>query len=155
MTRLHDMCNTPEYHAWESMRTRCHAGENSVHYDRYKGRGIRVCEAWERSFVAFYEHVGPRPSPNHTLDRINNDGNYEPGNVRWATRTEQQRNTRVTSFATIGGVTRSVREWDDIAGLRAGTVKKRLQRGWSNDRLLRPANPVAVQRGFKRWASAT
>lgn len=135
----HGMANTPEYHAWESMRTRCHAGRNSVHYERYKARGIRVCEEWERSFIAFYEHVGPRPSPKHTLDRIDNNGNYELGNVRWTTRRVQQRNTRITSMVTINGVTRPARDWEEIAGLRYGLLKNRLRRGWPTEDLLLPS----------------
>lgn len=148
---IHGMCHTPEYHAWEGMKTRCAAGEESIHYSRYKARGIKVCERWANSFIAFYEDVGPRPSPLHSIDRIDNNGNYEPANVRWATRTVQQRNTRATSFVTIDGVTRSVREWDDIAGLRAGTVKTRLQRDWPKERLLQPRDPIRVQSGLKRW----
>lgn len=135
---VHGMCHTPEYHAWESMRTRCHAGEESIHYDKYKARGIKVCEEWEQSFVAFYEHVGPRPSPEYTLDRVNNNGNYEPGNVRWATRREQQRNKRTTSMITINNVTRSARDWEEIAGLRYGALKNRLRQGWPTKDLLLP-----------------
>lgn len=134
----HGMTNTPEYHAWESMRTRCHAGEDSIHYDKYKARGIKVCEEWEQSFMAFYEHVGPRPSSEHTLDRVDNNGHYEPGNVRWATRRTQQRNKRTTNMVTIDGITRAARDWEEIAGLSYGALKNRLRRGWPAKDLLLP-----------------
>lgn len=75
------MSGTPEYAAWRNMISRC-----SPTYRQYKdwgGRGITMCDEWRQSFIAFFEHIGPRPSPEYTVDRINNDGNYEPGNVRW------------------------------------------------------------------------
>jgi len=81
---------TPEYQAWQNMRARC---MNAAHpkYARYGGRGITVCPEWD-SFPAFFDHIGPRPSADHSLDRIDNERGYEPGNVRWATRREQQLN---------------------------------------------------------------
>lgn len=87
---LHGMYGSPEYRAWASMRTRCRpkCASRRLYYDK----GIKVCQRWSDSFVAFYEDVGARPSPRHTLDRIDSNGNYEPGNVRWATWTVQARN---------------------------------------------------------------
>jgi hypothetical protein len=75
------------------MIQRC-TNPNEAGYKNYGGRGIRVCDAWLSSFEAFYAHVGPKLSPKLSLDRIDNDGNYEPGNVRWATRSEQRMNRR-------------------------------------------------------------
>lgn len=83
----------PEYRTWSAMIDRCHR-EGNDGFANYGGRGIKVCEKWRKSFQAFYDHVGPKPTPDHSIDRIDVDGDYEPGNVRWATRTEQSMNTR-------------------------------------------------------------
>ena len=83
----------PEYDIWKAMKQRC-ANPNNISYKHYGARGIKVCRRWERSFLAFIKDVGRRPSPNHSIDRIDNDGDYKPGNVRWATESQQQRNKR-------------------------------------------------------------
>ncbi len=92
---------TPEWNAWASMWKRC---TNSKHkyYGRYGCRGIIVCERW-KNFTAFFADMGRRPSPRYSLDRIDNDGNYEPGNCRWATSAEQIRNSSTTKL-TVGAV---------------------------------------------------
>lgn len=83
----------PLYHTWAHMVERCHDPRRAG-YQWYGARGIKVCERWRRDFTAFLADMGPRPSPKHSLDRINNDGDYEPGNVRWATAKEQRANQR-------------------------------------------------------------
>jgi hypothetical protein len=89
----HGMRNTPEYHAWHSMKDRCTNPRHRA-WRNYGGRGITVCLEWLASFEAFIAHVGSRPSPDHSLDRIDNNGGYGPGNVRWATLSQQMRNRR-------------------------------------------------------------
>lgn len=90
---IHGMCDTPEYDAWHKMKGRC-LNKSDRKYPDYGGRGITVCQEWIDSFEAFYSHIGKRPSKKHSLDRIENENGYEPGNVRWATIIEQNNNKR-------------------------------------------------------------
>ena len=89
----HGLSNSPEYRIWAGMKSRCYNPKHES-FRHYGARGIKVCDRWLHDFLAFLQDVGSRPSPNHSLDRIENDGNYEPGNVRWATPAEQLINRR-------------------------------------------------------------
>lgn len=89
----HGMYRTPEYESWRHLKQRCYNTKHK-HYSYYGGRGIQVCERWRTSFTAFYNDMGKKPTPEHTVDRINPDGHYEPSNCRWATRREQRLNQR-------------------------------------------------------------
>ena len=119
---------TGEYRAWVSMLTRCY-NSRSVFFSHYGARGIAACERWRHDFAAFLADMGPRPSPKHSLDRIDNDGGYEPGNCRWATRSEQARNKRNTQFITAYGVTLPIAEWAEATGINLGTLRSRIRRG--------------------------
>lgn len=99
----HGMSKSPEHRAWQQMLQRCRNPKHRA-YPSYGGRGISVCDRW-LTFENFFEDVGQRPSAAHSIDRINNDGNYEPNNVRWASGAQQQRNRR-TSRLTADEVAR-------------------------------------------------
>lgn len=94
----HGMSKSTEYRSWSAMLQRCY-NPKSDRFTRYGGRGITVCERWANSFENFFEDMGKKPSPSHSIDRIDNDGNYNPVNCRWATRSEQQLNKSTTPIA--------------------------------------------------------
>lgn len=127
---------TPEYRTWSGMRQRCRDDS------RYTERGITVCDRWLHSFPNFLEDMGPRPSSKHSIDRINNDGNYEPSNCRWATATEQVNNRRVTLLMEFGGKSQSITQWARQLGKSKETLRKRLKQG------LEPAS-VLFKKGEK------
>ncbi len=83
----------PEYIAWNSMKNRCYK-KSQQNYERYGGRGIKVCDEWLHDFPSFFSHIGTKPTPQHSLDRIDNMRNYEPGNIKWSTPKEQAANRR-------------------------------------------------------------
>jgi hypothetical protein len=89
----HGRSRTPEHVAWKGMKRRCHS-PNNHRWEHYGGRGIEVCDRWRDSFENFFADMGPRHSPRHSIDRIDNDGDYEPGNCRWATQSQQMKNRR-------------------------------------------------------------
>lgn len=119
---------TKEYRAWSAMIRRC-IYPSMQDYPRYGGRGTTVCDRWRKSFEAFLADVGPAPSDRHTLDRKDNDGHYEPGNVRWATTAEQSRNMRTNRFITAFGRTLIANDWAKETGINRQTILARLARG--------------------------
>ncbi len=121
---------TPVYRLWNGIKKRCFdASHNSFH--RYGGRGIGMHEAWRASFETFAAAVGERPSAAHSLDRIDNDGNYEPGNVRWATAAEQANNTSVNVRYEFGGEHLTLPQVAAKVGLPESTIENRLKVGRS------------------------
>ena len=129
---------TPEYTTWMLMVQRCH-GEHGRRDSRYGGRGISVCDRWRESFDNFLADMGPKPGPGYSIDRIRNDGDYEPGTCRWATHKEQARHKRNSRYLTYRGRTLCVAEWAEVCGLNPQTILKRLARGWSIERTLSEA----------------
>jgi hypothetical protein len=118
------------------MRRRCRNPKDRA-YRNYGGRGIKVCDRWQ-TFENFLADMGEQP-PNKEIDRINNDGNYEPRNCRWATVKEQARNRRTNRFVTIKGETHTIVEWAEISGLSPERIRQRLVlQHWHPDKLLTP-----------------
>lgn len=144
---------SPEYHAWNRMKERC-TNPSNIGFRYYGGRGIRVCNAWLSSFEAFLADVGLRPSEQHSIDRIDVNGNYEPRNVRWATDVEQARNKRTSVRVTLNGETLPAEEWAERLGISGTLIRKRLASGWTDERAL--TQPVRVLdqswRGARRTA---
>ena len=131
----HGMSGTSEYCCWQHIIDRC-CNPRSKDYPNWGGRSISIAPEWRESFQAFYDHIGPRPGFGYTVDRIDNDGNYEPGNVRWATRRTQARNTRVNRRLEFEGRSLTLGEWAEVLGVSRRTLITRLSRGWTLDRTL-------------------
>lgn len=126
----HHRSNTSEYHVWEAMKARC-LNKSHFKWGSYGGRGIKISKRW-MSFNNFFTDMGERPSKNHQLDRINNNGPYAPSNCRWATRKTQQNNTRRNRFITANGLTLSTRQWSKKTGLGYETILQRINKyGWT------------------------
>lgn len=126
----HGMCGTPEYRSWRAAKSRCNNPSN-VNFKNYGGRGIRMCKAWSDDFTIFAADMGKRPSAKYSLDRNDNDGDYEPNNCRWATRAEQSRNSRQNRFLTFQNKTYCFTDWANILGMDRSTLRDRFYRGWS------------------------
>lgn len=134
----HGMSETPEWLAHKNMRARCYTRKD-IGYHRYGGRGIRVCDEWlgPGGFEQFYSDVGPRPSSDHSLGRIDNNKNYGPGNVRWETRIQQGRNQSTNRLITYRGVTKTATEWANDHGGSIQALVARLDKyGWSVEKAL-------------------
>lgn len=101
---------TKEYRTWTKVKCRC-LNKNNTGYADYGGRGIKICDRWINSYENFLEDMGRAPSDNHSIDRIDNNGNYEPGNCRWATQVEQHNNKRSTKMLELDGVIMSMKQW--------------------------------------------
>jgi hypothetical protein len=122
--------HAPEYAVWRSMKDRCF-NANRSNYKRYGGRGITVCDRWMgyNGFINFISDMGRRPSPKHSLDRYpNNDGNYEPGNCRWATMKDQSNNRSSNVFKEHCGITRRMVEWAYFFKINVRTLRMFLRR---------------------------
>lgn len=132
----HGMYKSVEYRTYMHMKDRC-LNPRCKAYPDYGGRGIMICKQWLESFQSFYADMGPRPSPNHELDRIDNSEGYSPGNCRWAIRAQQLRNTRRTHLITYQGVTMALIDWANILGMSYMTLGARINNyGWTIERAL-------------------
>lgn len=125
----HGMSSTPTHRTWQSMWTRC-TNQNVKSYADYGAKGVRVCDRW-RDFAAFLADMGRRPD-GKTLDRYpDHMGKYEPGNCRWATKVEQQRNTSANSIIEHDGRRLTQAEWVERTGIKQGTISYRIRSGWT------------------------
>lgn len=125
----HRQLDSAEYRAWSHITQRC-TNPKCKQWKDYGERGITICEKWRASFKDFLADVGPRPSLKHSIDRYpDNDGNYEPGNVRWATQKEQARNTRRNVWITFRGEAKLQKDWAFIIGVRFQTIQKHRIKG--------------------------
>jgi hypothetical protein len=138
-----------EYGVWAAMLRRCR-NPNTKDYPNYGGRGIRVCERWSK-FANFYADLGPRPSRNHSIERRENDGNYEPGNCYWATRAEQANNKRNNRLITAHGKTQTLAQWASELRMTPYAITFRLRSGWNVERAL--SEPAAERPNSKLTAS--
>ena len=148
----HRMTNTREYGIWCGMIRRCE-NIHDTSYPRYGGRGITVCARWREDFAVFYLDMGASPSSDHSIERRDNAGNYEPGNCIWATRAEQARNRRSTHLIQHAGRTLCITDWAREAGIKPGTLGYRLRSGMTMSEAM--AVPVGSDelrpRGAAHW----
>lgn len=131
----HGKSQTSIYRRWAKMKERC-LSKDSNDFKHYGGRGIKVCDRWMK-FENFCKDMGEIP-PGTTLERINNEGNYEPGNCRWATWADQKNNTRQNIKINIGGIIKTAAQWARHAGLSYWCMITRINLGWSGEKLLTP-----------------
>lgn len=123
------------YNAWCHMRQRCY-NEKNRSYPDYGGRGIRVCEKWRQSYENFLADMGEPPSPAHSIDRIDHEGNYQPGNCRWALKAVQANNTRLNRLITFNGRTQTASQWAREMGVDPDTLYYRINKGWPLEKAL-------------------
>ncbi len=150
----HGKSKTPEYKVWAAMLDRCR-NPNHHAFARYGGRGITVDSAWE-SYEQFIADMGQRPSADHSLDRIDNDGNYSPNNCHWTTQRTQNRNQSRNVLLTFRGVTQSVMDWAEATGLSHAAITQRIKNlGWSvEEALTTPAGKACNWRGTQHKDAA-
>jgi len=140
----HGLCETKSYAAWRGMKDRCSNPLNPG-WENYGGRGIKVCERWANSFEDFYDDMGEPPSPNHSIDRINVNGHYEPKNCRWATVSEQSVNKRNNRILKKDGKAQCMSQWAEDLGISKYTIWNRITKlGWDEEKAL--TTPVRKKR---------
>lgn len=122
----HGLYKTAEYRAWRGMIGRCYSKTNK-RYELYGGRGISVCKRWLNDFMNFYNDIGERPSKDHSIDRIDVNGNYEPENCKWSTQKEQCRNRRVNVKYNYNGKNITLPEWSELLGIPLVTLRYRIK----------------------------
>lgn len=133
--RTHGLSKHPLRSVYQAMKARCYS-PNDLNYPNYGNRGIYVCARWKQSLANFINDMGERPSPDHSLDRIDNDGPYSPENCRWATPEQQHNNMQQTRYLEWNGKRQSVTQWARELGIAPNTIRRRIHVGWPIDRIL-------------------
>jgi hypothetical protein len=131
----HGKSHSSEYNTWHSMIQRC-VNPNAPCYHNYGGRGINVCDRWMECFDNFYKDMGNKPTPHHSIERIDNNKGYCKGNCVWADRKQQQNNLRSNVLITKDGLTMNITQWSEKIGIKRSTIYNRILRGWSYDESL-------------------
>lgn len=146
-TVAHYLAKTPTWYSWCAMRGRCYK-INHHQYKNYGGRGIKVCDRWLNSFIAFYEDMGQRPE-GHTIDRIDVNGDYYKENCKWSTYKEQNNNKRDNRIITYQGRTMNATQWANELGVKTHLIYDRIgRRGWSiDDAFTKPADKRFLRKG--------
>lgn len=146
LNKTHGLSGNPLYGRLDAMIQRCYNPKHRE-YRNYGARGITVCDEWKQNPQAFFDHVSQLPNfgqPSYTIDRIDNSLGYTPGNVRWASPTEQNINRRVTRFYTFNGQSMPLTEWAKTIGVSERSLRFRLRSGWSIERTL--SQPINTKR---------
>ncbi len=138
----HGMTNSRTYSIWRGIHDRC-VNPNSKDFHNYGGRGIKICDRWEHSFILFLEDMGEAPA-GMQIDRINNDDGYYKNNCRWTTVKEQANNRRTCIMVTFGNKTQTVAQWAEETGLERKTLEYRIRVGWSAEKAL--TTPSTIKR---------
>jgi len=146
--------NKPEYNSWRAMVYRC-TNEKYWAYKHYGGKGVRICDRWlepaPKGFMNFLEDMGKKPTNKHSIDRVDNTGNYSPENCRWSDQSTQNNNTSRNRFETIKGETKTVAQWCREYGVSIGTIYNRERCGWDfEDALFTPLNKPGANFKNKR-----
>lgn len=134
LNRTHNKTKSDEYQSWANIKSRC-TNPKASHYERYGGRGVIMCERWLNSFENFFEDMGKRPSKEHSIDRINNDGNYELDNCRWATNSQQSRNKSPNVYLEYAGISMVQSDWAKRWNITATLIKQHIKSGKSFEQI--------------------
>ncbi len=154
MNEQHGLTKTSEYRSWKAMKERC-LNPNNRMAKHYSEKGVSICPRWINSFVDFYSDMGEKSDPNFTIERINGTGNYEPGNCKWASNHEQQRNKCTNIYVEVDGEKVFLKDYAKIIGLPYSTLGHRYRKGLRGNELFGPINQnkVRVRQPIRKFST--